>query len=262
LADQADRHALYERAVQDPPTDVRTLTKLYRRYRKTDPRVLREDFCGSGALAVAWAKSKPTRRAIGVDIDRETLAWGEVHHLEPAGKTLDGRVKLIEANVLDARGGPKADITCALNFSYCTFRERRQLRSYFRAVRRRLADDGLFVLDVLGGTEAMMEDQNETDHGDFVYRWDQAMFDPLTHEMRCHIHFSFPDGSSIAPAFSYHWRLWTAPELRDLLLESGFSNVHVLWEKTDDEGEGTGAFYEPGTVENQECWWTYIVAER
>jgi hypothetical protein len=53
-----------------------------------------------------------------------------------------------------------------------------------------------------------------------------------------------------------------APELRDILLEAGFSKVHFYWEKTDAKGEGTGVFYEPDYVENQEIWWTYIAAER
>ena len=33
-------------------------------------------------------------------------------------------------------------------------------------------------------------------------------------------------------------------------------------EKTNAEGEGTGTFYEPDYVENQEIWWTYLAAER
>jgi hypothetical protein len=120
----------------------------------------------------------------------------------------------------------------------------------------------VFILDLWGGTEVMDEDENRHDHGDFAYRWEQEFFDPLSHEMACHIHFEFPDGSSLSPAFSYDWRLWMAPELRDILLEAGFSAVHLLWERTDEKGDGTGAFYEPKRVENQASWWTYIVAER
>ena len=32
MADKADRHALYERAVQDPKTDAATLAKLYKMF--------------------------------------------------------------------------------------------------------------------------------------------------------------------------------------------------------------------------------------
>ena len=78
----------------------------------------------------------------------------------------------------------------------------------------------------------------------------------------CHIHFDFSDGSSIRKAFTYDWRLWSIPEVRELLLEAGFSKVHVYWEKTDDEGDGIGAFWEPKRVDNDEVWWTFLAAER
>lgn len=263
LAAKADRHALYERAVQDPEADVDTMARLYKRFRKKEPKVFKEDFCGTGLLSTTWARSKKDRKAIGVDLCGETLAWGREHNVQAAGADVARRVKLIEANVLDGKGG-KADITCALNFSYSCLKQRADLLRYFKVVRKGLAPDGVFVLDVLGGTEAMGEDENLHDLGDFTYRWEQAAFDPLTHDMVCHIHFDFPDGSSISPAFSYDWRLWTMPELCDLLREAGFSAVHRLWEKTDADNEGTGAFYEPKplSVENQESWWTYLVAER
>ena len=41
---------------------------------------------------------------------------------------------------------------------------------------------------------------------------------PITHATTCHIHFKFPDGSKLKKAFTYEWRLWTAPEIRELLL--------------------------------------------
>ena len=28
-------------------------------------------------------------------------------------------------------------------------------------------------------------------------------------------------------AFQYHWRLWTIPELHEMLLAAGFNHVHV-----------------------------------
>jgi SAM-dependent methyltransferase len=260
-AQKADRHLLYERAVQDPEVDAKTLAKIYRRYRNKDAKVLREDFCGTGLLSTTWTKAKKSRRAIGIDLDAPTLEWGRKHHVKAAGKNVAKRVQLLEANVLDGTGA-KADICAALNFSYQTFKQRDVLLKYFKMVRRRLKSDGIFVLDVLGGTEAMGEDENVHDLGDFTYRWEQASFDPLTHDFECHIHFEFADGSKISPAFTYIWRLWTMPELTDLLMEAGFSAVHRLWEKTDRKGEGTGAFYEPKRVENQESWWTYLVAER
>lgn len=261
LAARADLHELYERSVQDPPADADTLARLYRKIRGREPEVLREDFCGTATLAAHWVKAGPKRRAVGIDLDRETLDWGRKRNRAALSFDAAERLELLQANVLDSRG-PKADVTCALNFSYCIFKERRQLLAYFKAVRKHLRPNGIFVLDVLGGTNVMGIDENREHHGDFIYVWEQAHFDPLTHDFLAYIHFEFPDGSRAPRAYAYDWRLWTMPELCDLLLDAGFSATHRLWEKTDADGEGLGLFYEPKRVENQESWWTYLVAER
>lgn len=262
LAAQADRHELYEASVQDPPTEVEVFDRLFRRYRGRRPLSLREDFCGTACLAVTWAGSGPKRTAIGVDLDRPTLDWGIERHLEAAPKEVQSRVKLYEADVLDGVG-TKTDLTVALNFSYCIFKKRDELRRYFEVVREHLAKDGAFLLDAYGGWEAMGLDQTERDVGPCLYQWDQERFDPLTHETLCHIHFVFDDGSEMRKAFTYDWRLWTVPELREVLAEAGFSRVRVLWEKTSNDDDNPGALYEPKRpVDNQESWWTYIFAEK
>lgn len=261
IAAKADRHALYQRAVQDPDTDAATLAKIYRKIRKEKATVLREDFCGTACLATSWASKRKDRRSIGVDLDGPTLAWGQRNNVDPAGPEIASRVQLIKGNVLDG-GGPKADITCALNFSYSIFKRRADLLAYFKTARKTLSPRGIFVVDVLGGTEAMGPDENVHDLGEFTYRWEQEYFDPLTHDFQCWIHFAFKDGSKLDRAFGYTWRLWMMPELADLMIEAGFSSVHRLWEKTDRKGEGNGTFFEPKRAENQESWWTYLVAER
>jgi SAM-dependent methyltransferase len=261
LASRADRHELYELAVQAPESDADTLGTLFKRYRKREATSLREDFCGTASLSVAWAKSKRGRTAVGVDLDQPTLDWGLEHRVNAAGPEVAARVKLLRANVLDG-AGPKVDIAAGLNFSYNVLHERRDLVAYFRAARRKLVDDGILVLDVFGGWEIMATNLNRRKVGKFTYRWEQRSFDPLTHRIVCAIGFEFSDGSSIEDAFFYDWRLWTAPELRDAMLEAGFSRVRALWERTNFDGEGTGSFHEPKRVENQDSWWTYVVAER
>ncbi len=259
LARRADRHALYERAVQDPARDVQVLARWFRRIRGRVPRTLREDFCGTAVLCAEWARSRRDRTAYGVDLDEATLRWGLRHRIEAAGVAT--RVHLEHADVR-ARKTPRVDLTCALNFSYCALHERADLVAYFRAARAGLRADGLLVLDVLGGRDSMIEDETRHDLGDFVYVWEQAMFDALTHRMTAHIHFEFPDGSALRRAFSYDWRLWTVPELRDALREAGFSRVRPLWEKEGPGGEETGIFYEPRRpVPNQDVWWTYLLVE-
>ncbi len=159
----------------------------------------------------------PRRRPVAGDDQ-----LGPRHRIVLAGRAVASRVSLVCADVREVKK-PKVDIACALNFSYYCVKRRDELLDYFRAVHAGLAKDGLFLLDLLGGTEAILEGSTDNDHGDFIYRWEQARFDALTHDFLCHIHFLFPDGSKLLEAFTYDWRLWMAPELRDLLLEAGFS---------------------------------------
>jgi hypothetical protein len=80
--------------------------------------------------------------------------------------------------------------------------------------------------------------------------------------MTCHIHFEFPDQSRLDEAFSYQWRLWTLPEICELLAESGFANVTVYWEGTDEEANEGNGIFEPAEVGGADPGWIcYIVAE-
>ena len=155
------------------------------------------------------------------------------------------------------------DIILAMNFSYFVFLERQALREYFCSVRDSLVEDGLLFLDVYGGYDAPRELEESRECDGFTYVWDQARFNPIDSCMTCHIHFRFPDRSRIDRAFTYHWRLWTLPEIREVLLEAGFSHVAVYWEGTDEEiNEGNG-IYEPREQGEADAGWIcYVVAQR
>jgi SAM-dependent methyltransferase len=261
LADAADHHALYQAAVQVPEGDIEFFETAYKRLRGKKPLVLREDFCGTAFLASSWVATHPKRRAIGIDLDKPTLDWGRAHNLAKLSPAAKKRITLHQANVLDGVG-EAADVTCALNFSYCVFKTRDLLRRYFAAVHATLKDDGVFVSEIYGGTEAIIEIEDEREFDDFTYVWDQAMYNPITHETLCHIHFKFPDRSRIDKAFTYDWRLWTLPELREVLLEVGFEKVEIWWEGVDEDGDGNGEFKPTEREENQESWLAYIVAAK
>ena len=268
-ADQADRHILYQEAVQDPETEVENFTKFYQDIRGKKPLSMKEDFCGTAYLAAEWAKSDPKRTAIGVDYDAETVEWGQTHNVDAAGADVAARVQLIKADVRDITE-PKVDITCGLNFSYCIFETRDELRGYFAKAREGLKDDGMLILDMFGGTECYdtLEEETELDDNNATYIWEHVSFNPINNHVECAIHFEFPDGSRLNNAFTYVWRFWSLIEIRELLLEAGYSKVRVFWEKfeegdDDDEFmEGTGEYYEATEVENQESWMVYIVAEK
>jgi hypothetical protein len=157
---------------------------------------------------------------------------------------------------------PKVDMIAAFNFSYWIFDERATMLRYFRRNHAALVDDGVFFLDLFGGPESMEETREKTKHDGFTYIWDQAKFHPVTNHIQCYIHFKFPDGSKLKRAFSYSWRLWTAPELRDVLHEAGFTDVAVYWEGEDEDGEGNGEFTPDDKGEADLAWIAYIVARK
>ncbi|HYC76896.1 MAG TPA: class I SAM-dependent methyltransferase, partial [Planctomycetota bacterium] len=131
-ARSADRHALYEAAVQDPERDVRLLERIHARVAKRPLRVFREDFCGTAALSATFVRRGEGRRAIGVDLDASTLAWGRRAHLAPLPPETRARVSLVRADVR-APSRVRADLTAAFNFSWQVFRAREDLHAYFRS---------------------------------------------------------------------------------------------------------------------------------
>jgi SAM-dependent methyltransferase len=262
-ADRADRYDLYQRSVQSPDVDVAFLDRVYRKRFGRRPLLLGEDFCGTGAVACAWAASHRERRAWGRDLDPEPLAWGREHNVAPLPERAQRRVHLLEGDVRE-EGGRRFDVVCAQNFSYFVFRTREALEIYFRAVRSRLRREGLFVLDVMGGSECLEEDREEVRRVDgFRYVWEQRRFDPISNACAFSIHFLFPDGSALHHAFTYDWRLWTIPELREVLRVAGFSRTDVYWEDTDQStGEGNGVYRQRRSAPADPSWVAYIVASR
>ncbi len=259
-AKTANRHALYEQAVQCPEADVDFVEKVFKKRNRRKPRLLREDFCGTAVTAAEFVKRHADNRALGVDLDAETLAWGRERHLEPLGERA-AHVTLIHDNVL-AVNEPRVEVVLAMNFSYFIFKTRPELAAYFAAVRNALLPGGLFVLDIYGGTEAQQTLKEKKKKDGFTYVWDQHEFNPITNEAVNYIHFHFPDGSKMKKAFSYDWRLWTAREVTDLLAEAGFARTDVYWEGWDEKREeGDGVFKKRTRAENCEGWIAYIVAE-
>ncbi len=205
-ADLADRHRLYELSVQNVEGEFEFVDETYEKLRGRKARILREDFCGTAAMACEWVRQREDNRAYAVDLDGEVLGWGREHN---AG-ALDGkqvqRVELIQDNVLTA-STPPADIILAMNFSYMIFETRDSLRAYFAKARENLADDGVLFLDAFGGYDAYKTMKERTKHDDFTYIWEQASYNPINGHMPCYIHFGFPDKSKMKRAFTYEWRL-------------------------------------------------------
>lgn len=271
IAVRADKHALYEKSVQSPEADVEFFEKVYREARGRAPFRFREDFCGTGTLSAAWCESDIERTAFGVDLDEATLQWGRERNVGRRGPPIAERIELVHGDVLEGvmpAHGKGADVACAMNFSFCVFKERKTLLAYLKAACATIAPGGMFFMEMYGGTESMTEVSDEREVENFVYVWEQESFNPLNHHTLCHIHFKFPDGSEIKRAFTYDWRVWTLPELKELLLEAGFDKVRVFWETVDDDEDdpdtltGTGEYEEVTEVENQDSWLVYVIGER
>src|SRR5690606_9950612 len=174
-AERADRYRLYQSSVQTPSADVAFFDRVFRKLRGRAPRSLREDFCGTGYLSATWAASHRERTALGIDIDPEPLAWGKAHNLTTISPKAAQRVQLVQADVLDGVGD-RTEVACAMNFSYGVFKERELLRRYFQVVHDRLEDDGVFFTEIYGGTEAIVELEEERDCEGFTYVWQQERY--------------------------------------------------------------------------------------
>ena len=262
LAERADCYVLYQNSVQDPAWETGFMADTYRSLRGKDARRLREDFCGTALFCCEWVRRHAANEAIGVDLDGSVLEWGRSHNLVRLKPAAAKRLTLLEADVLTVRTEP-VDIVAACNFSYWVFKERAALRRYFEGVRASLAAGGIFMLDCYGGHDAYKTMREREDMGRFTYIWDQADYDPVSGATTCHIHYSFPDGSRLDRAFSYHWRLWSLPELRELLQEAGFRKSTVYWQGTDPKtGEATDEFKPAERGDPDPAWIAYIVAEK
>lgn len=263
MARSADKHDLYQRAVQEPDADIPLIQKVFRNQFSRPARTLREDFCGTALLACRWVEKSTENRAWGIDLDPDPLDWGRIHNVGKLRPDQAARVKLIEGNVLDIRH-ERVDVTAAFNFSYFLFMERASLLNYLKRAYATLNPEGALILDAYGGADAQrtIEETREVDD-DFDYVWDQHSFDPIHHHVTNFIHFEFPDGSRIKRAFRYDWRLWSIPEIRELLKEAGFYKSEVYWEGTDRKtGEGNDIFSPREQAPDDPAWICYIAGYR
>jgi hypothetical protein len=280
LAQQADRHDLYQRAVQCVEAEIDFVDATFKSLRKRKAVRLREDFCGTANTSCEWVRRRPTNIAFGFDLDQPTLDWGVAHNLSRLKPSQRDRVHLRKTDVLvphpDLKG--TLDVILAMNFSYWIFKDRATMLRYFKRVREDLASDGVFFLDFYGGYDAHRElkERRPIPHASkaepsmcgfnspFVYIWDQSSYNPITGDMSCKIHFNLPDGSKLRDAFTYDWRLWSITEIRDLLAEAGFKKSTVYWEGDDEKnpGEGNGEFTASEQGEACASWICYLTAEK
>lgn len=264
-ANRADKFKLYEESVQMPSHEVSFFEQAYAEARNSQPYSLGEDFCGTFAVSCQWVQSDKRRTAIAIDSCPETVQWGRDHNLSQLSEDEQQRVTVLEQDVLHPPSG-HVDIMAAQNFSFWFFKTRRKVLEYFRTALARLADNGIMVLDMMGGSECRIEGLSHRQtiregKDGFKYEWKQVSYNPINSHACCSISFLFSDGSKLRDAFVYHWRLWTIAEVREMLSEAGFRKTHVYWAVGEDmEGDGEFGWRRREKAPSDASWTCYLVA--
>ena len=264
----SDKFFLYIQSVQSPDHEIDFVTTQFKKLRKRPLRRVREDFCGTAISACEFVKRHPENHAVALDLHKPTLAWGHRNNVAKLDPAAQQRIKLLARNVLSpGKEGTGVDAVLAMNFSYWIFMTREAMLTYFRTVHQTLGPDGILFMDTHGGYEAtkVMEERRKVYAGGgrwFKYVWEQSSFDPISGRCECRIHFEFEKGPAWKDAFKYAWRVWSLPELREILAEAGFKRSTVYLEGDNGKGGGDGVF-RPKTVGDPDASFiAYLVAEK
>jgi SAM-dependent methyltransferase len=255
--------ALYESAVQHAQAEVDFLLRAYGHHNgDAMPALLKEDFAGSAAIARLWVLAGDDNQALAVDSHGPTVRWAA----RQAARELGARAGDLHFVCDDVRAvrSPRVDVVAAMNFSTFIYHTRDAMLAYLRHARRSLRPGGVLALDAFGGPGAMRVGEQPRpftlpDGERGTYIWQQRSFNAVTHRIDCRIHFRLPDGKQINNAFRYDWRLWTLPELVELMQQAGFATVNV-WHT--QPGDRTGRFAPVKQIEPGEDWVAYVVGWR
>lgn len=253
------KYDYYERSVQNAEAEVSFMHDEFKRIYGHSPYSLREDFCGTGAISCKWVEQDKECEAFGIDLDPEPIKMGKIRHYGKLKKSEQERMHYLQENVLKT-SAPKVDVICAFNFSYWIFKKRSDLVKYFKSVRKSLNKQGVFFIDLFAGPESQRLVTDTKKLKNLTYFWECQHFNPLTHDCTFAIHFKDAKGKKHENVFTYHWRMWMMPELRDILEEAGFSKTLVYWEGDDEDGNGNGVFSPADDAENCDAWVSYIAA--
>jgi hypothetical protein len=236
-----DRFECYELCVQSP----RHMVPFLRGVHGGEPAWLREEFCGTAALSRRWVeegqRAGERRQAVAVDLDATTI---ERARRENQAAGLGDSIHLVQGDVMDrALPGPAGcDVLFVGNFSIGYIPDRSSLDRYMRQSHERLSagnagfGGGVLVCDTYTGLSAFKEGSVTRTHpgrGHEVvrYTWEQREADALTAMVTNVVHFQVEvDGEVVERfpnAFVYRWRLWTIPELRESMMQTGFASTEV-----------------------------------
>ncbi len=256
MAKKISKFFLYEQSVQSPRWQVDYLPQFHTLWIGRAPRSFREDFCGSGIISCEWVKASKNNTAVGLDIDPAPLKYAKETNKKSLEDDEQKRIKFLKQNVLKPTS-QKFDWIGAFNFSFFVFHAREELLRYAKSAYRSLNKKGTLFLELSGGkgfikTGIEKQKLKIKGYGEVLQVWEQHQFDPISAVNDYSIHFKLPNGQWINEAFHYHWRIWTIAEVREILIEAGFSKTEVLWEQS-------GEFLPTEQAENVNSWVAYVV---
>ena len=261
------KYQLYEFAAQEPALQLGIFDRCYEASYGTLPTHLKEDFCGTFLLSTEWIRRRPQNRATAVDLDPEPLEHGRITHRRRLSPAQQKRLRLLRQDVRVATR-PLADVIGVCNFSFYSLHQRAQLVAYLKSCRQSLKQQGIVVLEMVGGpefVEAPLREQRLLRHPSgphagerwFTYFWEQQAFNPIARRGRYAMHFKVAGGPSYRNVFVYDWRVWTLPEVRDCLADAGFSRSVVYWPRVID---AAAEDYDPCEVGDEyQRWNAYVV---
>ncbi|KAH9659944.1 hypothetical protein KPL70_024048 [Citrus sinensis] len=295
--DMPSKFLLYQQSVQSPKGDISYLQKFFLIYvGGRQPLHLQEDFCGTALLSTEWLRSDSRRTAVGLDLDLEALEWCMENNLNKVGADGYSRISLFHGNVLQpleaklVRYEPQKLVrnisleecdntletstieSAVQDSSTASSGDNCNLVLYFKHVLHALSKKGgIFVMDLYGGTSSEQKLRLQRRFANFTYVWEQAEFDIIERKTRISLHFHLQkEQKKLRHAFSYNWRLWSLPEIKDCLEEAGFRSVHFWLREMPDaremrNTEGLGVsrdakYEEIKCFQQQDAWNAYIVA--
>lgn len=273
----------YRWAVQHPPAELGFLLRAAQHHGLAEPLRIREDFAGGAELAATWVSLDPEHQALAVEVDLPTAQFARERHAELL-RQREGDLFILCEDVR-RRTRPRVQAVLALNFSTLIFHDRSAMLGYFRTVRRSLVRGGVFVMDLFGGPGSVApgtqsrrvapppdEADEPADQPElfpaFTYQWEQRSYDVLSGRIDCRIHFELDGptdgpGEAIRDAFVYDWRLWSPPELLEMLTEVGLREP-TFWCDAYDEAAGVsdGRYRPMERMAPRQDWVAYLTAKR
>jgi SAM-dependent methyltransferase len=253
------KYYLYEQSVQSPNWQVEYLPQFHHWLTQKNPYTFREDFCGSGKIACEWVKQGKKFEATGLDLDPEPLRYANEVNRAELTLAEQKRVEFLRQDVLKP-SRKKFDMIGAFNFSFFDFHDRKTLLKYAKATYQSLNKKGTVFLELAGGPDFLRPSQETKTFpvpkvGRIKKVWEQHQYDPITHLSDYAIHFKLPNGEWLNDAFTYHWRIWSIREVRDILEEAGFQKTEVIWDASEHDDD----FDFTEQAEAKSFWVAYVV---